>query len=111
VLVLCQEAVVPLTLIHARVIGLMTMIDSGKRDHKIISVATQDPEFNAYKEAAEMPEHRLAMLRRFFLDYKQLEGKAVEVDDIQPSRHALPIIEDALARYSYQRRKGFGKSH
>jgi inorganic pyrophosphatase len=58
-----------------------------------------------------MPEHRLAMLRRFFLDYKQLEGKAVEVDDIQPSRHALPIIEDALARYSYQRRKGFGKSH
>jgi inorganic pyrophosphatase len=111
VLVLCQEAVVPLTLIHARVIGLMTMIDSGKRDHKIISVATQDPEFNAYKEAAEMPEHRLAMLRRFFLDYKQLEGKAVEVDDIQPCKHALPIIEDALARYSYQRRKGFGKSH
>ena len=27
VLVLCQEAVVPLTLIHARAIGLMTMID------------------------------------------------------------------------------------
>src|SRR5512142_165123 len=57
VLVLCQEAVVPLTLIHARTIGLMTMIDSGKRDHKIISVATQDPEFSSYKEAAEMPEH------------------------------------------------------
>ena len=34
VLVLCQEAVVPLTLIHARAIGLMTMIDAGKRDHK-----------------------------------------------------------------------------
>ena len=88
VLVFCQEAVVPLTLIHARVIGLMTMIDGGKRDHKIISVATQDPEFNSYQEAAEMPEHRLAMLRRFFLDYKQLEGKAVEVDDIQPAKHA-----------------------
>jgi inorganic pyrophosphatase len=111
VLVLCQEAVVPLTLIHARAIGLMTMIDSGKRDHKIIAVATQDPEFNAYREAAEMPEHRLAMLRRFFLDYKQLEGKAVEVDEILPSREALPVIEDALARYSRQRHKGFGKGH
>jgi inorganic pyrophosphatase len=111
VLVFCQEAVVPLTLIHARVIGLMTMIDGGKRDHKVISVATQDPEFNAYKEAAEMPEHRLAMLRRFFLDYKQLEGKAVEVDEIQPSKHAMPIIQDALDRYSEQRRKGFGQSH
>ena len=111
VLVFCQEAVVPLTLIHARAIGLMTMIDAGKRDHKVIAVATQDPEFNTFKEAAEMPEHRLAMLRRFFLDYKQLEGKAVEVDDIQPAQHAAPVIQDALNRYSEQRRKGFGQNH
>jgi len=105
VLVLCQEAVVPLTLIHARAIGLMTMIDSGKKDHKIISVATNDPEFNTYKEAHEMPEHRLAMLRRFFLDYKQLENKSVEVDEILPAKDALPVIEDALARYERKVRK------
>jgi inorganic pyrophosphatase len=107
VLVLCQETVVPLTLIKARTIGLMTMIDAGKKDHKIIAVAIDDPEFNSYKEAAEMPPHRLTMLRRFFQDYKQLEGKAVEVDDIQPAEKAFPIIEDALARYSKQRRRGF----
>ena len=111
VLVLCQEAVVPLTLIQARAIGLMTMIDGGKKDHKIIAVATQDPEFNSYREAGEMPDHRLSMLRRFFLDYKQLEGKAVEVDEISPARHTYPIIEDALARYSHQRRKGFKAAH
>ena len=107
VLVLCQETVVPLTIIHARTIGLMTMIDSGKKDHKVIAVATQDPEFNSYREAQEMPPHRLTMLRRFFQDYKLLEGKAVEVDDIQPAKAAFPIIEDALARYSRQRRRGF----
>ena len=107
VLVLCQETVVPLTIIHARAIGIMTMIDSGKKDHKIIAVATEDPEFNAYREAAEMPPHRLIMLRRFFQDYKQLEGKSVEVDEIRPAGEAYPIIEDALHRYSAQRRKGF----
>ena len=85
VLVLCQETVVPLTLIHARTIGLMTMIDTGKKDHKIIAVATQDPEFSSYREAGEMPPHRLLMLRRFFQDYKQLEGKEVEVDEIRPA--------------------------
>ena len=111
VLVLCQEAVVPLTLVTPRAIGLMTMIDSGKKDHKILAVATDDPEFNSFREAAEMPPHRLTMLRRFFQDYKQLEGKAVEVDEIQPAKTAFPIIEDALARYSRQRRKGFGPSH
>ena len=107
VLVLCQETVVPLTLIHARTIGLMTMIDQGEKDHKIIAVATEDPEFNSYREAADMPSHRLVMLRRFFQDYTQLEGKVVEVDEIQPSKAAFPIIEDALGRYSRQRRRGF----
>ena len=107
VLVLCQETVVPLTLIHARAIGLMTMIDSGKKDHKIIAVATQDPEFNSYREAQQMPPHRLVMLRRFFQDYKLLEGKAAEVDEIRPAEEAFPVIEDALRRYSEQRRKGF----
>jgi inorganic pyrophosphatase len=99
VLVLCQEAVAPLTIVHARTIGLMTMVDSGKPDHKIIAVATGDPEFSAYHEAAEMPPHKLLMVRRFFQDYKQLEGKAVEVDKIQPAAAAYPIIEDALRRY------------
>ncbi len=107
VLVLCQEMVVPLTLLQARTIGLMTMIDGGKKDHKIIAVCTDDPEFNSYREAQEMPQHRLTMLRRFFQDYKQLEGKAVEVDEIQPAAKAYPIIEEALHRYSQQRRKGF----
>jgi inorganic pyrophosphatase len=107
VLVLCQETVVPLTLIHARTIGIMTMIDQGEKDHKIIAVATDDPEFNSYREAAEMPPHRLTMIRRFFQDYSQLEGKVVEVDEIQPAKEAFPIIEDALTRYSRQRRRGF----
>jgi len=107
VLVLCQETVVPLTLIHARTIGLMTMIDQGEKDHKIIAVATEDPEFNSYQDAHAMPPHRLIMLRRFFQDYTQLEGKKVEVNEIQPAAAAYPIIEDALGRYSRQRRKGF----
>src|SRR5438067_9194321 len=107
VLVLCQETVVPLTLMHARTIGLMTMIDAGKKDHKIIAIATEDPEFNSYQEAREMPPHRLTMLRRMFQDYKTLEGKAVEVDEIRPAEEAFPVIEDALHRYSEQRRKGF----
>jgi inorganic pyrophosphatase len=107
VLVLCQEAVAPLTLVQARAIGLMTMIDSGKKDHKVLAVATHDPEYNVFREAKELPPHRLAMLRRFFQDYKMLEGKAVEVDELQPVEQALPVIEAALARYSAHRRRGF----
>jgi inorganic pyrophosphatase len=100
VLVLCQYPVVPLTVMHARAIGLMTMIDSGEQDHKVIAVATADPEYNSYQEASELPPHRLIMVRRFFQDYKQLERKAVEVDEILPAAAAYPIIENALAQYA-----------
>jgi inorganic pyrophosphatase len=108
VLVLCQEAVAPLTLVHSRAIGLMTMIDSGKRDHKILAVAINDPEYNGVNTASELPAHRLAMLRRFFQDYKLLEGKTVEVDEMQQAEASEGVINDSLTRYSTQRRKGFG---
>src|SRR6266550_2923253 len=106
VLVLCQEAVLPLTLVRSRAIGLMTMIDGGKKDHKILAVAMDDPEFNSFHEASELPMHRLTMLRRFFLDYKTLEHKTVEVEDFQNAEFAAPIIESALDRYSEHRRHG-----
>ena len=107
VLVLCQEPVAPLTLMHSRAIGIMTMLDGGKPDHKILAVAVHDPEYNSFTEAGELPAHRLVFLRRFFQDYKKLEGKAVEVDEFQPKAVALPIIEQALERYSALRRRGF----
>ncbi len=107
VLVLSQEAVDPLTLLNARAIGLMTMIDCGKKDHKVLAVAVDDPEYNSFQEAAEIPVHRLNQIRRFFQDYKLLEGKSVEVDDLQPSAAAKPIILEALERYSESRRRGF----
>ena len=109
VLVLCQEAVDPLTLVRSRAIGLMTMVDSGKKDHKILAVAMDDPEFNSFHEASELPMHRLTMLRRFFLDYKTLEHKTVEVEEFQAAEFAAPVIEAALDRYSEHRRHGFQK--
>jgi inorganic pyrophosphatase len=111
VLVLCQEPVYPRTLIRARAIGLMTMIDLGKQDHKIIAVAMHDPEFAACRNLEELPPHRLNMLRRFFQDYKLLETRDVEVDEIQPVEAALPVIEAALEAYSTLRRRGFGTQY
>lgn len=107
VLVLSEEAVAPLTIVPARAIGLMTMIDAGKKDHKIVAIATGDPEFKNYYDTNQLPQHRLLVLRRFFRGYKQLEKKAVEVEEIAPASTAYPVIEDALHRYSEYRRHGF----
>ncbi|HOH09254.1 MAG TPA: inorganic diphosphatase, partial [bacterium] len=78
-----------------------------KKDHKIIAVATEDPTYNTFHETTEMPPHTLQMLRRFFEDYKQLEGKVVAVDDILPAKEGYDIVQDALERYSHKRRGGY----
>ncbi len=99
VLVLAAEPVYPLTLVKARPIGLMTMMDQDELDYKIIAVGVHDPEYNTYHDVRELPQHRLAVIRRFFEDYKALENKRVVVDDISPAIEAIPVIEKALNVY------------
>lgn len=106
VLILCQEAVQPLTIVAARTIGMVTMIDAGEEDHKIIGVAAGDPEYEHYRELEDLPPHKLAMVRRFFLDYKKLENKKVQVEKIEPARTAYPFIEQAIARYAAKFKAG-----
>ncbi len=106
VLVFCTEKVPPLCICEARAIGVMTMLDEGQPDHKIISVLINDSEFEDMKTINDFPKHTFKMLKRFFEDYKNLEGKSVEVDEIQPVERAHEIIEDSLERYSNARRSG-----
>lgn len=106
ILVFCTEKVPALCVCDTRVVGMMTMIDDGDPDHKIISVLSNDPEFADYDTASAFPRHTFKMLKRFFEDYKQLEGKSVEVDDIMPPEPAHAIIDDCLRRYSSMRRRG-----
>src|SRR2546430_8642343 len=77
VLVLCQEAVLPLTLMNARAIGVMGMIDDGKPDHKIIAVSTNDLEFAHLREASELRKYRLDLLQRFLLFLKKRWRKSL----------------------------------
>jgi inorganic pyrophosphatase len=61
-----------------------------------------DPEYDSYQEARELPPHRLAVLKRFFEDYKVLEHKEVIVGEILPARKALPVIKQSLTNYRSQ---------
>lgn len=99
VLVLMQEPVQPLSLLEVRAIGMMKMVDQGQRDEKIICVHLHDPAFNGYQHISELPEHRLRELQRFFIDYKQLEDKDVEVQNFLGPDEARDVIQRAMDRY------------
>lgn len=98
-LVLMQEPVQPLSILRARPIGMMPMVDEGQNDEKIICIHLDDPEYQSYDHYEQLPEHRLQELRRFFQDYKVLEGKEVNVGDFEGPKGAVRVIEHAMELY------------
>ncbi len=99
VLVLGQEAVVPLTIMRARPIGLIKMKDQGESDDKIIAVHVDDPEYNFYTSISQLPPHRKIELQRFFEDYTALENKEVVVEGFLDAADAKQVVLDSIRRY------------
>ena len=99
VLVLMQEPVVPLTIVRARAIGGFAMRDDKGVDDKILAVAIDDPAFSSFHGTDDLAEHVLLEIRRFFQDYKVLEGKTSEVEELYDRTRALAVVAESAATY------------
>jgi len=99
VLLLCSEKLEPMTLVRAYPIGVITMIDNGRNDEKIIAIPFSDPNYNCYKNIDDLPKHIFDEMRHFFEVYKNLENKETAVDDVSDREAALKVIADAIENY------------
>ena len=108
VLVYCQEPVAPLSIMRAKVIGVMRMRDDKGDDDKLIAVHADDPEYADYADIGDMPAHRMRELKRFFEDYKALENKKVRVREPQGRKEALEALREAIKLYARDRDRLLG---
>jgi len=99
VLVLCQESLMPLAIVRCRAIGVLPMRDDRGEDDKILAVNIDDPQYTDYHDIAELPQHTLAEVKRFFLDYKVLEEKDVSIDALRGHVEAVRVVEAAIQLY------------
>lgn len=100
VLLLCSEALEPLTLCRAYPIGMISMIDNGKNDEKIIAVPFEDPNYNNIRDISQLAPHIFEEMRHFFSVYKNLEGKETAVKEVSSREEAASTVEKSLAAYS-----------
>lgn len=100
VLVLCNEPLDPLVLVECYPIGVLTMLDGGKNDEKIIAIPFKDPTYNCFDSVDELPKHLFDEMRHFFSVYKQLEGKETAVDKIGGREEAVKIITRCIESYN-----------
>ena len=99
VLVLCSEAIEPMTLVQCRPIGVFEMRDSDERDEKIIAVPLGDPNYNFMFDISQLPEHMLTEIRHFFTVYKALECRETVVSHAENREKASAVITEAIQAY------------
>ncbi|MDE6592205.1 MAG: inorganic diphosphatase [Oscillospiraceae bacterium] len=99
VLVLCSEPIESLALVRTYPIGVISMLDNGAPDDKIIAIPANDPTYNTYKDISELPRHIFDEMSHFFRVYKQLEGKETSIDEIKDRNAAVQIVDKCIDRY------------
>ena len=100
VLLLCAEPIEPMSLVRAYPIGVISMIDNGRNDEKIIAIPFNDPNYNMYRDIGALPIHIFEEMKHFFTVYKALEKKDTAVHEIQGRDAALQIIKECIERYN-----------
>lgn len=99
VLVLCSEPIKPLTMVRCYPIGVISMIDNGRYDEKIIAIPYNDPTYNSYTDITQVPKHIFDEMSHFFRVYKELEGKETAVNEVNDASVAIEVIEKAIDSY------------
>ena len=103
IFVLGQDPVYPMSIMNARVVGAMKMIDGGEGDDKILAVHADDPQYKHIETLEQVNPHVLREIDQFFRTYKALEKKVVEVKNWVSKAEALQIIRDSVALYEKEK--------
>lgn len=99
VLVLCSESLYPMTTVRCYPIGVISMIDNGRYDEKIIAIPFNDPTYNSYTDISQIPSHIFEEMSHFFRVYKELEGKETAVNEVKNADEARAVIQKAIDSY------------
>ena len=99
VLLLCSEPLEPLALVRAYPIGVISMIDNGRNDEKIIAIPFNDPNYNHYTDIDQLPSHIFEEMRHFFTVYKNLENKTTAVNEVSDRAAAKRVVQSAINSY------------
>ncbi len=79
VLVLCSEKIEPMALVRCYPIGVISMVDGGHADDKIIAIPFGDPTYNEYKDISQLPKHVFDEMTHFFKGIKCLKIKTLQL--------------------------------
>ena len=100
VLVLLTEPTFPGCVMEVKPIGVFHMADDKGPDEKVICVPVSDPIWNSLNDLSDVNPHLIKEIEHFFLVYKDLENKTVEVGGWGDVTEAHDIIKKCTDRFN-----------
>jgi len=99
VLVLVESPTFAGCVIEVRAVGMLSMVDQGVEDLKLLCVPTRDPRQETIENYSDVHPHRLREIEHFFGIYKELEGKETETQGWRSAGDARRVIIEAAERF------------
>ncbi|MEX0919254.1 MAG: inorganic diphosphatase [Parcubacteria group bacterium] len=100
VVLLTTYPLFPGILVRARPVAIMNMVDGGEADEKLIAVPVDDPRFDQVQDLKDVNKHTLLEIEHFFVTYKKLQNKVVEVTGFKGKESAEKAFEEGLDLYN-----------
>src|SRR5262249_16817583 len=82
-----------------RPIGVLTMIDQGRQDEKVLAVGLNNPIYKSVNDYEDLYPHLLREIEHFFTVYKELEAKSTRVVGWGNAEKAREIVVECQERY------------
>lgn len=88
-------------LVRSKPIGGFRMIDSNEADDKIVAVLNNDAFYSQFNDISELPVNVIDRLKHYFLTYKDLPGKKIDVEiaAVYGREEAYEVIKNSVKDY------------
>ena len=101
VVVLMEDELIPGSYIKCKILGCLETSDDDGDDPKLIAcpISKIDPTFKNINTITDLKQHTLDKLKYFFMHYKDLENKKVNVKNYINNESALQIYNDSVSNF------------
>lgn len=100
VVILSTHPFAPGILVRVRPVAIMSMIDDGEADDKVIAVPVDDPRWANTKDLEDINKHTLKEIEHFYSTYKNLQHKEVKVTGFKGKNDSEKAFEEGIKLYT-----------
>lgn len=100
IIILGKNSFHPGVMMECRVVGMLSVDDSGERDDKVLAIPVGDKSLSHITDVSDIDPLEMETMVYFMENYKNMEKKTVKVTGIQNAAVAKEFITECIGVYT-----------